>query len=249
MYFCYADESGDTGQYDPSNPTKTGSPYYILTGIVLPAAKWNLLLNILKSFRKQIARDGFVKYDEEFHCSEMIDPHKIVAFKQISIKDRWQLIEDFAHIIGKNDFQIIAVVIDKYNSNLNSAEYHITSVTRLYQAFDELLKVQKENGIVLFDRTNEKTTTTHVRKLLGTGSSGLTIPNVRIAKIVEDPFFQESSESLFIQAADVVAYTLKEKEFPQAARRKFQAHRIFERKLQSICYVSMVSKEDGIIRL
>uniref|UniRef100_UPI00406C58B3 DUF3800 domain-containing protein n=1 Tax=Mucilaginibacter sp. CSA2-8R TaxID=3141542 RepID=UPI00406C58B3 len=119
----------------------------------------------------------------------------------------------------------------------------------MYQSFDELLKKDKQNGIVLFERTNEKNTTTHVRKLLGTGSSGVTIPNIRIAKIIEDPFFQISSESLFIQAADVIAYTLKEKEFPQASRRKFQAHKIFERKLLPLCYPSSVSNQDGIIRL
>jgi len=102
---------------------------------------------------------------------------------------------------------------------------------------------------VLFDRTNEKVTTTHARKLLGTGSSGVTIPNIRIAKIIEDPFFQISSESLFIQAADVIAYTLKEKEFSQASRRKFQAHKIFDRKLLKLCYPSTVAEPDGIIRL
>ena len=159
------------------------------------------------------------------------------------------MIEDFAAVIGKNDFQVIAIVIDKKNSDLDPGEYHTTTVTKLYQAFDELLKNAKVNGIVLFDRTNEKTTTTHVRKLLGTGSNGATIPNVRIAKIIEDPFFQVSSESLFIQAADVIAYTLKEKEFPQAARRKYQAHKIFDRKLISLCYHSSVSGEDGIIRV
>jgi hypothetical protein len=249
MYFCYVDESGDTGYYDPTNPDKTGSPYYILAGVVVATDKWNLSLNILKSFRKQIAKDGLINYDVEFHCAEIIDPHKIVAFKQISTKDRWQLIEDFSALIGKNDFYIISIIIDKKKSKLIPSEYHTTTTTRLYQAFDEILKQEKQNGIVLFDRTNEKVTTTHVRKLLGTGSSGITIPNIRIAKIIEDPFFQISSESLFIQAADVIAYTLKEKEFPQASRRKFQAHKIFERKLLKLCYASTVAEPDGIIRL
>lgn len=158
-------------------------------------------------------------------------------------------IDDFADIIGKNDFSVIVIVIDKANSRLDSKDYHTTSITKLYQAFDDFLKTKGEHGIVLFDRTNEKTTTTHVRKLLGTGSSGVTIPGIRIAKVIEDPFFQVSSESLFIQSADVVAYTLKEKEFPKAARQKFQAHRIFERKLLKLCYSSPVAETDGIIRL
>jgi hypothetical protein len=71
--------------YDPYNPGKTGSPYYFLAGVAVPTDKWSLSLNILKSFRKDIAKDGFIKYDLEFHYAEMIDPHKIVDFKQISI--------------------------------------------------------------------------------------------------------------------------------------------------------------------
>jgi hypothetical protein len=249
MYFCYVDESGDTGLHDPSNPDKTGSPYYILSGIVVPTDKWSLSLNILKSYRRQIAREGFINYDVEFHCAELIDPHNINAFKQLTNKEKWQLIEDFADIIGKNDFAVIGIVIDKATSQLNPKEYHTETITKLYQAFEDFLKAKSQNGIVLFDRTNEKTTTTHVRKLLGTGSSGATIPGVRIAKIIEDPFFQISSESLFIQSADVVAYTLKEKEFPKAARQKFQAHKIFERKLLKLCHPSPVAEADGIIRL
>jgi hypothetical protein len=249
MYFCYVDESGDTGYHDPTNPDKTGSPYYVLAGVIVPTDKWALSLDILKSYRRLIARQGFINYDIEFHCAELIDPHNVNAFKQLDNKEKWQLIEDFADIIGKNDFSVIAIVIDKVNSALNAKDYHSTTITRLYQSFDEFLKTRGENGIVLFDRTNEKVTTTHVRKLLGTGSSGVTIPGVRIAKIIEDPFFQVSSESLFIQSADVVAYTLKEKEFPKAARQKFQAHRIFERKLLKLCHLSFVAEEDGIIRL
>lgn len=54
---------------------------------------------------------------------------------------------------------------------------------------------------------------------------------------------------MFIQSADVIVYTLKEKEFPQASRQKYQAHKIFDRKLKSICYASTDANEDGIIRL
>lgn len=249
MYFCYVDESGDTGLHDPDRPDKTGSPYYILTGIIVSTEKWALSLNILKSYRRHIAKGGYLNYDVEFHCAELIDPHHVNAFKQITTSEKWNLIENFADIIGKNDFIIIPIVIDKANSKLDPKDYHTSTITKLYQAFDEFLKLKGKNGIVLFDRTNEKTTTKHVRKLLRTGSGQLIIPGIDIDRIIEDPFFQNSSESLFIQSADVVAYTLKEKEFPKAARQKFQAHKIFGRKLLKLCYVTTVSDEDGIIRL
>lgn len=54
---------------------------------------------------------------------------------------------------------------------------------------------------------------------------------------------------MFIQSADAIAYTIKEKEFPQAARKKFNADLIFKRKLLNNCYKSHVSDDDGIIRV
>ena len=101
---------------------------------------------------------------------------------------------------------------------------------------------------MLFDRANEKHVNTHVRKLLGTGASGESIPGIRIGWVIEDPIFRISSDSMFIQSADVIAYTLKEKEFPQASRQKHQAHKIFARKLDAICYRSKIADADGIIR-
>jgi len=67
MFLCYADESGDAGAYDASNPNQTGSPYLIYTGIIVKDAKWKQSLNVLKNFRKQIAKEGILPYDQEFH--------------------------------------------------------------------------------------------------------------------------------------------------------------------------------------
>ena len=249
MYFCYVDESGDCGAYIPEHPEKSGSPYFIFAGLVVPADKWKISLDLIKSFRKKIARQAFMSYDTEFHCSEMIDPHKIKEFTSISVPERWKLIEEYAETIGSfSSFSLISVVIDKANSDLQAAEYLTSSVTKLYQGFDELLKTEEENGIIFFDRANEKHVNTHVRKLLGTGASGESVPGVRIGWVIEDPIFRVSSDSMFIQSADVVAYTLKEKEFPQASRQKHQAHKIFDRKLSGICYKSKIADEDGIIR-
>lgn len=249
MYFCYVDESGDCGKYDASIPDKTGSPYFILCGLIVDSSKWKIALGVLKSFRKQLARESYLPYDVEFHCAEMIDPHKIKEYSAISVPDRWKLIERYAETIGQySAFSIISVVIDKRKSRVDPASYLTTAVTKLYQAFDEFLKNEKRYGLLFFDRANEKHINTHVRKLLGTGASGETVPDVRIGWVIEDPIFRVSSDSIFIQSADVIAYTLKEKDFPQTSRKKFQADRIFERKLEKVCFKSQFADEDGIIR-
>ena len=249
MYFCYVDESGDCGMYDSAKPKETGSAFFILVGVIVASNKWRISLETLKAFRKKIAREGFLPYDVEFHCAEMIDPHKVKAFTSISISERWKLMEEYAETIGQNTaFSILTVVINKAKSKLKPDEYLTSSITKLYQAFDEFLKGKETNGILFFDRANENTITTHVRKLLGTGASGESIPAVRIGWVIEDPIFRVSSDSMFIQSADLTAYTLKEKEFPQASRKKYNADRIFLNKLGSVCFKSKNADGDGIIR-
>lgn len=180
----------------------------------------------------------------------MIDPHKIKEYTQISVSERWKLIEEYAETIGQNTaFTLVTVVIDKMKSKLKPDEYLTTAITKLYQAFDEFLKAKETNGILFFDRANERYINTHVRKLLGTGASGETVPDVRIGWVIEDPIFRISTDSMFIQSADVAAYTLKEKEFPQASRKKHNADRIFHRMLNPVCFKSKIADDDGIIRI
>jgi len=249
MYFCYVDESGDCGAFDASNPDKTGSKYFILAGLITPAKNWKSSLDVLKPYRKRIAAQGYLPYDIEFHCSELIDPHKISAYTQISVPERWKLIEDFAEVIGQHGaFSIITVIIDKSKSQLDNTSYLTEAVTKLYLAFDEFLKKKKENGILFFDRASEKQVNTHVRKLMGTGSSGSTVAGIRLGWVIEDPIFRVSHDSIFIQSADVIAYLLKEMEFPRTSRKKFQADKIFQRKLRSRSFKSILSDDEGIIR-
>lgn len=250
MYFCYVDESGDSGRHDPNDPEHTGSAYFILSGLIVRDTHWKTTLDSLKSFRKHLAQQAYLRYDVEFHCADLIDVHKVKEYSQISVPDRWKLIDRFAEVIGSlAQCRLISVVINKVQSVLNPEDYATTAITKLYQAFDEFLKTQDDqHGVVFFDRANEQMINAHVRKLLRTGASGQTIPNVTIGWIIEDPIFRVSHESMFIQAADVCTYTLKECLFPQSSRKKFNADKIYNRRLLPIVYVSSYAQhDDGII--
>jgi Protein of unknown function (DUF3800) len=237
MYFCYIDESGDCGKHDLENAHKSGSKYFIISGIIVGANRWKVSLETFKAFRKKIAREAYLPYHIEFHCAELIDPHKVKEYTQISVADRWKLISEYANTIGQNGaLTLINIVIDKTKTVLEPADYLTSAVTELYQAFDEFLRAKEQNGIVFFDRANEKHINTHVRKLLGTGASGEKVPDVRIGWVIEDPIFRVSTDSMFIQSSDVVAYTLKEMEFPQGSRKKFHADKIFLNNLKEKCF-------------
>jgi len=94
MYFWSIDESGDCGIHDPLNPENTASRYFIPAGVIVAANKWKISFEILKAFRKKIAREGFLAFDVEFHCAEMIDPHKVKAFTQLIVPERGNLLKN-----------------------------------------------------------------------------------------------------------------------------------------------------------
>lgn len=248
MYLCYIDESGDCGAYDPKAPQSSGTQYFIFAALLIHVSKWNAALDQLKSFRKRIARQSFLRYDIEFHCAEMIDPRKTAEYRSISVADRWQLIEEYAETIGLfGAFSIIPIVLNKAESTLQPTEYLEAMLTEIYTAFDGFLKEKDSRGMVFLDRANEKRINTHVRRLMGTGASGETIPGRRLGWIIEDPIFRVSSDSMFIQSADVIAYTVKEHAFPQAARKKFNADRIFRTKLGARCVRTPKADDLGVI--
>jgi hypothetical protein len=250
MFFCYIDESGDCGIYDPNNLEKSGSIYFILAGTIISSNQWKYTLDAIKSFRKRIAKDAYLPYHIEFHCAELIDPHKTKEYTQIKVEERWELISEFAYSIGQfQSINLIAIVIDKMKSTLPPENYLKAGITELYKAFDEFLKIQNQNGIVFFDRANEKQINTQVRRLLGTGFSGEKIQETSINRVIEDPIFRISSDSMFIQLSDVVAYTLKEHEFPKGSRKKFNADKIFPKHLKAKCFKASNGDELGIIRL
>lgn len=248
MYFCYVDESGDCGYYNAQRPEQSGSKHFIITGIIVAENRWKLTLDSLKAFRKRIAREAYLPYHVEFHCAELIDPHKVKAFTQINVAERWMLVRSYAEVIGKNDsVSIISVVINKEESLLEPYQYLTAAIGELYKAFDDFLKTKEQNGLIFFDRANEKHINTYVRRLLGTGASGEPVPDIRISRIIEDPVFRVSTDSMFIQAADVVAYSLKEFAFPKGARKKFNADNIFSTMLSGRCLKTSAGNEMGII--
>lgn len=134
MYFCYVDESGDCGVYNSENTARSGSKYFIVSGIIVAVNRWKISLETFKGFRKKIAREAYLPYHVEFHCAELIDPHKIKEYTQISVPDRWKLISEYADVIGQNGaLTLINVIIDKEKTKLSPAEYLTCAITALYK--------------------------------------------------------------------------------------------------------------------
>lgn len=231
MYILYVDESGDTGHFHPDS-SNTGTPYFILAGLIISVEKWHDSLILLKNSRTLIAKNYHFPYVEEIHCSELINRNK-KAYNQISKKDSWDIIYDFSRAISNiPEAHILTAVIDKKTSNINNEDYLKVVITDLYSQFQEFLDSKASYGIVVLDKVNNNKVSVIVRQIMETTGERKGVR--KINRIIEDPLLKDSAGSHFVQAADTIAYTLKESLFPNGSAKKFQSNQIFNKTLSKI---------------
>lgn len=255
MYFMYVDESGDCGLVN--SPTQ----YFTLTGIVIHELRWNEYLEKLIDYRKRIRNSFGILMREEIHSAHLINkPGDLVRIKR---NDRLTIIRSFLNeIAAMQDISIINVVVDKQNK---AEGYDVMEKAweALIQRFSNTMSYRNfsgpanpdERGMIIPDNTEAKKIRALLRRMrkynpvpnqknIGNGYRNLTIPN-----LVEDPFFKDSRESYFIQAADVVAFALYQKIAPSSYMKKKSAHNYFNRLDAVLCKAASTTDPEGIVRL
>jgi hypothetical protein len=73
--------------------------------------------------------------------------------------------------------------------------------------------------------------------------------NILMRKVIEDPSFRDSAHSLLIQAADLVAFLLYQKEQPNQYMRKSGGRGYFSRLAPILCRRASPRDAQGIVRL
>lgn len=249
MYFIYVDESGDPGPYTGAN-----SAHFILSGIIVNADDWDQILNDLIAFRR-ILNDKFnLPIREELHASELIRINKIVSYRNISKTNRitiLKLLIENTPIIFRQS-KIINICLDKKNIDMTVyQDYAEIAWNRLVQRYDNFLKANKDNGIVITDHTDE----TMIRKLIRRMRRYNPIPskfkgtrNLVTDSILEDPFMRDSKHSYIIQAVDAVCHVLYRKEYPKGSLKKYQMEQYFDLLEPVLLKEAAINDTLGVVR-
>lgn len=257
MYLMYVDESGDPGM--------TGSPtrYFALSGVVLHELAWRQILDKLITFRRGLRLRFGLKLVEEIHAAHFINsPGALVRIKR---QDRLAILRHFAdEIAAMPELNVISVVVDKHGK---PATYRVFDAAwrALMQRFENTLVHRNFNGpanaddrgMVLPDPTDQKRLTRIVRTMHrynpvpNQPQFGVGYRNLPIVRLIEDPSFRDSSDSYFIQVADLCAFLLYQSFAPNAYMRKKGGHNYFARLDPILCKVAAPRDpaRRGIVRL
>jgi len=251
----YIDESGDSGLVN--SPTR----FFVLTGLVIHELRWQVYLNTLISFRKQLKQLYSLRLRDELHAAHLLTkPGELVFIKRY---DRLAIIRSFADQLSTmTDFNVINIVVDKQGKG---AGYDVFEMAwkALIQRFENTMAHHNfsgphnpdERGMLFPDHTDDKKLSLLLRQmrrynpipnqpLFGRGYR-----NMLLANVIEDPNFRNSEHSYFIQASDLAAFLLYQHLAPSAYIRKKSGQNYFLRLDPILCKVASASDPHGIVRL
>lgn len=253
MYLMYVDESGDIGL----NGTPT--QIFLLSGIIIHELRWKDYLDQLIDFRKRMLQKYNLHMRDEIHASNFINkPGDLVRIKR---NDRLSILRLFADEISTMpDVNIINVVIKK---TTKPQDYDVfeRAWQVLIQRFENTISHRNfhgpsnpdERGIIIPDNTDSKKLTRLIRRMRRfnpvPNQLGYGYRNLQLRNTIEDPFMRNSDESYFIQAADLCAFLLYQKYFPNNYVKKKGAQNYFYRLDPVLCKVASRDNAYGIVEI
>lgn len=204
MYISYFDESGDDGF------PKTSSPLFVLSSIYSHHLHWKANYELVRRFRKELAKSHQFPFDTELHTREFLtdkDPYRILGY---SSETKKEILFLFCNLLSKLNCRCVNVVIDK--SSIGRREYNVLETAFKYsiQRIENDLKQEGSRFMIITDegRVGKMRKTARKVQRINFIPSQFSNQSYRkeIENLIEDPLPKSSKESYFIQFADLLAY-------------------------------------------
>lgn len=209
MYIAYFDETGDDGY------PKYSSELFVLTSLYMHEEEWKNNYNMIKDFRKQMKTNYNFPVKLEFHTKNFLtdkNPYRIFNWDH-DIKRR--ILCDYFDLISSLNIKIINVVINKLNIKFPDYDVLDKALTYNVQRIEnDLTKTHtSERFLIIIDEGREgkmRKTTRKIQRINFIPSKFTKGQYIRqeIKCLIEDPLPKQSSESYFIQLADLISYII-----------------------------------------
>jgi hypothetical protein len=145
----------------------------------------------------------------------------------------------------------------KRKALIQSISEHVSNEDR--EQIERRLMVYAPRAVFIADEGHEYEITKALRKMqvynpipsaFGTWAGGSRTTNIRVERIIEDPFFKESHRSYFLQLVDCIAFSLLKKEVgPTSNIKKYGVNQMFDDTVSHICYRPAARNDPlGIVR-
>ncbi len=206
MHLAYFDEAGDDGfpQYS--------SPLFVLTSVYLHYMNWKPIFEAVRNFRRHIKTVYDLPTSMEMHTRDFLLNKKPYVILQLGFQQRTEIIGLFCDLIASLELKVINTVIIKPRIQKSDYEVLDTALKFTVQRIENDLNPRNNPShkfMIITDpgRVGKMTRTTRkIQRINFIPSKYGAVYRKEISSLIEDPLPKDSSESYFIQIADLVSY-------------------------------------------
>lgn len=239
MYFAYVDESGDPGIYNAAQLKQSGGTrHYCLCGVLIPSESWTDYLAGAVEVRRELRRRFGFPVRRELHASELIHPRSNRTILSLGGRSRRVdlyrfALRSFTEVMPRA--QLISVNVDKLRFESLSAQqtdFEELAWRALLVRFQKVLVEEGETqGLIFADETNEVKVRSQLRRMRRQSITPALfqdeVQETRL-QILEDPVMRNSTQSYFVQFADLAAHALYRHRYPSGGLKRYNVDRLFE---------------------
>lgn len=205
---AYVDETGDTG--DASK--KGASSHYALGCVILDSSDWSVAFDKLVSMRRWISATYGIPTRAEIKANYLIRGNGPLRDLGLSLPQRKSIYEHHLHHLTAIKSRAFSVVIDKQRHNVHGQACLELAWETLLQRLERTSASEGFNFAIHHDAGENDAIRKLVRRsrrFLTAGSNtqyGVGSRQFQVKQLIDDPVPKDSSQSYFIQLADLVAY-------------------------------------------
>ena len=211
MHVIYIDDSGD-------------SQLSFFSALAIPVRGWHESFRQVRDFRRNLKRSHGIFVYKELHAWKFVSGRGRPSSTIITKSQRVKIFNEALDLVSRLPGARLFNAVFPRHQESHAFERMLNRINRTLIAWDS-------HAILISDVGKEPAYTRLVRRMYvynpipsrygqwqETGSSWKNIP---LERIVEDPFFKDSSQSYFVQLVDFCAYALLRREKPVPSKTKY----------------------------
>jgi hypothetical protein len=217
MHFAYIDESGDPGP--------KGSLTYVLAVVLVDSRAWAATFDELIDFRRYVNAKFGVPVRAEIKANHLLQNHGAFRPLRLSERARHDLYRAHMRLQPKLGLSTFAIVMKKASLAEKRADVDPRDVGWEYmlQRLERFTTKGGEEVLIMHDEGDAQRVRKLARKARRAGSAGSAfgtgILRRPATRVIDDPVPRVSSESYFLQLADLNAYAAFRRIVPPPERR------------------------------
>jgi len=238
MHLIYVDDSRD-------------EELCVFSALALPVDQWHEAFGQVRQFRRDLKRAYGIYVHKELHAWKFVSGRGQISDHIVTKSQRCTIFNQTLKVVTGLPGARLFNAVFPHKEDEKAFEWMLNRINRTLQAWGS-------HGVLVCDEGKEITYTRLVRRMYVFNpipSQFGTWPdtdefwkNIPLDRIVEDPFFKESSQSYFIQLVDFAAYALLRRERPIPSKTKYGLDQSFSILSPILAREARPRDPDGIIR-